>query len=285
MKITRTQKKRLSSLTCERLFFREEHLRQVGTFYNDKYNSGVANVLQNDAFEEDENGKIAYYLIKNSDGDILFFFSLKCGLLYDEFIEGDRLQKIHNYYELLRKTRNLPDTKDEEKKLIDYLLEQARVKKGIQKAEVASVVQSAESKAMEDFFSNGKKNVGQTFAGIELVHFCANDNPQCRTKWCEYGLDPKLGTVVFWQFIVPIVQKAMMYIGCEYLYLFAADTSEDERLVNYYRTYLNFQVKDEHGAAIPLYDFSCKFMYQPTSGLSDARKRFFASFNNDENAV
>lgn len=155
------------------------------------------------------------------------------------------------------------------------MLEQTRAKKGIKKADVSRIVhKSKESKEIEELLSSGMKNVGKTFPGIEIVHFCANDDELCKNKWHDYHFDQKIGAVVFWHFIVPIIQRTMKFIGCEYLYLFAADLTEDEHLVNYYREYMNFQVEEEHGAAIPLYDFACKFMYQKTCELDDARNRF-----------
>lgn len=59
-------------------------------FYNGR-NPSIVNTLQNEAYEDDANHRVAYYVVKNNSGEILFYFSLKCGLLYDEFLEGDRL--------------------------------------------------------------------------------------------------------------------------------------------------------------------------------------------------
>lgn len=43
-------------------------------------------------------------------------------------------------------------------------------------------------------------------------------------------------------------------VGCEYLFLFAADCDPDEHLVNYYSQKLKFKKADEHSAAMPIYD-------------------------------
>ena len=283
MKITDAQEQILKTLRCERLSSDRDNLRRVETFCNHK-NGRIAETLLNEAYEEDEKGTIAYYLVKNQQGDILFFFSLKCGLLFDEFIEGERLREFHAFYDCLVKIRNSDKVSEEEKRTIDSLLEDVRAKKGVKRAELAKAMHvSKETKYLESLFSGGLKNVGRTFPGIEIVHLCANDN--CREDWNRYGFDQKMGTVIFWYFIIPIVQEAMKHVGCEYLFLFAADMSVDEELVNYYRTNLNFQDGTEHSVAIPLYDFGCKFMYQETGELAVARERFFASFNRDKEAV
>lgn len=285
MRITPDQEKILDSLVCERLASNAFNLRAIGSFTNNRNNS-IVEALRSDAYGEDVSGSIAYYLVKEKSGEILFFFSLKCGLLFDEFIEGERLKEIQAFYKFLLKIKSLEDISEEDGKFIESLLEQTRSKKGIKKADEARAVQiSAEDKDYESILFNRARNVGKTYSGVELVHFCANDEARSRAKWKEHKFDKRLGAIVFWQFVVPKVLNVMEHIGSEYLYLFAADSTEDESLVNYYRSNMNFRTGEERGVAIPLYDFACKFMYQPTSELKTARERFFASFNNDKDAV
>lgn len=73
--------------------------------------------------------------------------------------------------------------------------------------------------------------------------------------------------------------------GCEYVFLFAADKTPDEFLVNYYRANLQFRYSNEHGTAIPLFDYGCKFMYQGLSDIEERRKSFYDDFNPDEDAI
>lgn len=283
MKITDKQRAVLSTLCCERLSSNEKNLRSIGCFCNNR-NSCIVDTLLGEAYEEDECGAVAYYLVKNNEDDILFFFSLKCGLLYDEFIEGERLRSLQAFYDYISRTMSDDEIGEEEKSVLGSLLEKTRTKKGLKKTDVAKILhKSSETTTIEEMFDGGVKNVGKTFPGIEIVHFCANDSN--REKWDQYAFDQKIGVVVFWHFIIPVVQKAMEHVGCEYLFLFAADMTEDEELVNYYKTNMNFRDTIEHGTAMPLYDFACKFMYQETKGLVAARDNFFNSFNRDEDAV
>lgn len=62
---------------------------------------------------------------------------------------------------------------------------------------------------------------GKTFAGVEIVHFCTNDN--CRPLWEKLGIGQKPGTVVFWHFLIPKICELRKIAGCEYLFLFATD--------------------------------------------------------------
>lgn len=111
MKITEQQLQTLRSLRCERLSCNEINLRLIDQFFNSE-GEGLVNTLQNEAYSEDEDNLTAYYLVKHENGDILFFFSLKCGLLYDQFLDTRQLALIKELTKksfLLRmslKTRN-----------------------------------------------------------------------------------------------------------------------------------------------------------------------------------
>ena len=80
MRITDRQKQLLDSLTCERLSSNEAHLRMVDSFFNGR-NGSLEHTLKNEAYAEDEEGNIAFYLVKDADNRILFYFSVKCGML------------------------------------------------------------------------------------------------------------------------------------------------------------------------------------------------------------
>lgn len=132
MKITGKQQKILASLQCERLSNNEENLRAIGSFCNNK-NPNIVDTLQGSAYEEDESGAIAYYLIKDALGNILFYFSLKCGLLYDEFIEGEQLRALNAVYQKILLLLKEDSLGEEEKKVFRSILENTRAKKGIKK--------------------------------------------------------------------------------------------------------------------------------------------------------
>lgn len=100
MQITEEQKRILDSLTCERLSSNPDNLREVENFYNQK-NGSLEHTLKDVAYEEDEANHIAYYLIKDAGGNILFYFSLKCGMLYDNLDQGEQLRKLNGLYRFL----------------------------------------------------------------------------------------------------------------------------------------------------------------------------------------
>ena len=281
MKITEEQLKVLATLKCERLSSDDNNLRLVEEFFNKK--ESLSNTLKNEAYEDDEAGNIVYYLIKDSENNILFYFSLKCGVLYDKYINGELYQQLKGVVDNLILLSLDEKTSEADKKIIDTILCDVRNRKGIAKKSLSSI--SRKNTTIEEFekmMGDNTEKVGATFAGIEIVQFCRNEE---NNKWRSCGIDKKLGVIVFWNFIVPIVLKVREHVGCQYLFLFAADESEDENLVNYYKYWLKFKQDENLKTAMPLYDLKCKFLYQEAGSLAEKREKFFNNFNPDEDDV
>lgn len=175
--ITKKQKTLLESFSIERLSSSNINLRLVGNFSNPKSDS-LTNKIQSDAYEEDESGSIAYYVIKNREGGILFYFSLKCGQLYDKLIEKEQLRLIKNLFKYFDEIEKEESTSDEDRRLIKEIRENVRTSKGISKKELEKI-QKKGNKAITDIervFTENLQRVGRTFAGVEIVQFCANEN-------------------------------------------------------------------------------------------------------------
>lgn len=281
MKITKEQLKVLNSLRCERLSSDEANLRQVETFINYR-NDSIANVLRNEAYEEDEHGSVAYYLVKAENGEMLFFFSLKNGMLYDQHLDEKTIKLLKKLYEYLEELDADSGLSDSDRMIIEAVKEKVRSRKGLTKAELERIPKKNAKilKDLEQELNNNITHVGKTYSGLELVHFCLNNATD--KVWGGLGLPNGIGTVVFWQFIVPIVLKVRELVGCEYLFLFAADDSFDLTLVRFYKNALGFADEGEMATAKPLYDLSCKFMYQDAGTLEERRKEFFDHFNSEE---
>ena len=281
--ITEQQRAILDSFYIERLSDSEENFRLVSDFQNSRSDS-LTNKIQSEAFEEDELGTVAFYVIKNKDGKIVFYFSLKCGQLYDKLYEKDHVHLIQNLLEYFDQIEQEETTSESDLDLIEEIRESVRSRKGILKSDL-NKIQKKDNKAVKDLekaFTGNMQRVGQTFAGIEIVQFCLNDKYSEDLK--RLGFFPSFGAIVFWHFLVPKVLEVRKHIGCHYLFLFAADTSEDESLIRYYKS-LRFTDAGEHGAVIPLYDWTCRFMYQEISSLEEGQRSFFNDFNRDDDDV
>lgn len=86
----------------------------VNRFFNER-NGSLEHTLKDEAYAEDKKGNITFYLIKDADNRILFYFSVKCGMLYDRNKLGTEdiplmsldMDFIKNYYNWMLSVREL----------------------------------------------------------------------------------------------------------------------------------------------------------------------------------
>ena len=262
MKITSEQQAILDNLECQRLSSDVDNMYLVDNFSND-INDDIAQTLRNEAYSEDESNSTAYYVVKHPNGQILFFFSLKCGLLFDHFIKPELLERLKKLSEELDDISDDKSLTPQQKQDVADVMEKIRA---------CNILEELEKELNDDI-----ARVGKTFSGIELVHFCSNSETD--DLWENFELPQLRGTTIFWYFVVPQILNALKYVGCQYVFLFAADRSKGEKLVRYYEDQLNFQRPDELATAKPFYDFTCKFMCHEISSLEREREEFFVNFN------
>ena len=268
--ITREQKAFLATFTCQRLAEDPENLKKIQRFYSAR-GSGLVSSLRNYAWEADTSGSTAYYVIKNDQGQIVLFFSLKCGALFDP---GYVKRFMEEFDETRTLFSNWRMAQNGDEAALQYLRELRQV---LGDREYLARIKNLE----EDFYrrmymardiKSDKRSepnsmiirVDQSHSAIELVEFCAND----RTKgcWKEFsrnqfaGRRHTMGQVFFWWFIVPKMIEISRLIGCEYAYLFAADRDPDGDLVRYYEDALHFRKLRHLGTIKPYYDMNCFFM-------------------------
>lgn len=203
-------------------------------------------------------------------------------MLYDQHLDEKKIKLLKQFYDYLEQLNSDMELTDAERSIVETVKEKVRSRKGLTKAELERIPKK-NAKILEDLEQELNKNithVGKTYSGVELVHFCANTATD--DLWKMLCLPKERGAVVFWQFIVPIVSKIRELVGCEYLFLFAADLSEFHTLLDYYQNQMGFADEGEMATAKPLYDLSCKFMYQETAALAARREEFFENFNDEE---
>ena len=75
-------------------------------------------------------------------------------------------------------------------------------------------------------------------------------------------------------FVLPKMLEINSLVGCEYAYLFAADSSRDNTLIKYYEDVLHFERPTALGGIKPQYDFLCTFMCKRLRRLSTNRKMY-----------
>ena len=124
-----------------------------------------------------------------------------------------------------------------------------------------------------DTLSEGYKPINQSIPGIELSHFAINDSfRQALVKGTNRNISG-LGYYFFPKFIYPIIIDVHNKIGVKFFYLYAADSSGENKLVNYYRNVMGLDTLNDSSIKVdssvlkvkPIradYDNKCIFMYR-----------------------
>lgn len=292
MRITKEQEAILKGFKCERLSSNVENEKIIQSFYS-KRGKSLVSYFKEHGMKEDKANTTAYYVIKTKENEVLMFFSLKCGALFEPLQdENETKRDFQRLLILLQAIENVNGNDDMSEEMNAILT----------KYQVGDRLSADEFIALLGKKAYGKKNflyslfndkkiedndkilrVQNTHSGVELVHFCTNDN--MREKWKHYGLVHSMGETLYWKFIVPKFLKVQKIAGCEYAFLFAADLSEDRTLVNYYDVSLKFEKRQDVGTNKPFYDFCCEFMCQQVKQLERKRKEFFKNFNIDNKDI
>jgi hypothetical protein len=277
--ITEEQLNWIHSLACSRLRTDANCPDVVAHFTNHKTNL-AEHLKEITTAQEDELGKTAYYLVKTSDGKVIFYFSLRTGLMFEPLLSADDIMICKAFAEEIEKTEDL------QKQMRDL---QASMR--LSNQEFHSFLTDRYSKyksqaKMERYEKRIHETecvnlVSDTFPAIELRHFCKNESVAF-----DEALFPghSLGELVFWFKVLPVVVDVMRHVGVEYMYLFAADDTEDNVLVNYYQNKLKFEGDSNYGTNKPLYDNACKFMCLHLTDALDYVDSLKRHFNPDSTA-
>lgn len=222
--------------------------------------------------------------VSRNEPVVLQFFSIRAGELFRQYdYTPEQIELAFKVYEAIRiwydKAGKLTDS---EKLSIRNDIENIKAK-GIDFETVRSIVQNPE-------YKNYKKDVREeptedihrvleVFSGIELKLF--GNNAKAKDLWNSFNMPRKMGETLFWKFLIPKIEEARNLIGIEYLYLFAADQTSDERLINYYQSRLHLNGDGKLAANKPSFDNTCRFFYQRMDELVKEKEKFFQNFNPD----
>lgn len=266
---------------CEVLTSSEDNKAEIQCFSSEIRNNKLADYLKTAAWDHDIDGVTRVYLIREPSGQIVLFFSLKCGAVfttnalddrYSALIDAEkkfvkdlvnaRLNKNDDlYYRYVESSKELFPTNHE---LLRQIAEHRFRKKN-------------EAREAGDEISSLK--VDACYSAIELQHFC-----RCDDFHLSSDIPIPLGFGLFWEQIVPVIEDIASKVGCEYLYLFAADRSEnpeDCKLVSYYKSSLSFIDIEDEGVTVlkPSYDDNCIGLLQKINQLSNTREYAWALFS------
>lgn len=276
VKITEEQLQYLDTFTCERLS--NDNTNDILTAdFSCKRNPNLVTHLQNNAWQRDVEGSEATYLIKNQHGEIMFYFSLKTGGLFSHAYSA---KSLHD---------SITQLLDEVLGAGCYNDIEDGIGKALQVADVAKNSLYIKYRQYLDLTADTDRcthtvQVMQTFPSVELSFFCKND--RTKEQWDFELMQSPMGVVFFWKFVVDVIVQARSLIGFQYLFLFAADGSNDSSLIAYYQEAFKMQTFDvvQMDVKQPEYDFQCTPLCCTIDSLLKNRDAFFGHFNEDNQA-
>lgn len=228
--------------------------------------------MKDKAWDDDSEGETCVYLVKDSEGEVALFFSIKCGLLYEK--TGIELlnEEEHEYVDMIieAKLSKNADKDFEEIYAAITSLCGARVDALCEIADHKIDIKNERKELKEE---DTTLRVAKCYSAIEIQHFCKNVN-----YIPTIAGDIPLGYGLFWEIIAPKVLEITQLVGCKFVYLFAADNSDSEdlshendflKLVRYYKNELLFSEISDVTVIKPDYDKYCRALVQSIADIKD----------------
>ena len=300
-------------LEIECLRFSEENKEEIRSFEQATRGRNIAEYLKNEAWDADKERKTKVFLIKDKETkEIAYYFAINCGILYEELDKGSLREEEKKLYEKYLEAYILYSQLDSGDENFDEISKQyveamEELCAGIADADRTSVLMSrADDECLQiqekrERFSDTDEekhimNVKETFPAIDIKFLCRN-----KKYVPKIHLDFKLGVYIFWEKIVPYLLQIAEQVGCEYLYLFAADNSneietvisepimytkdyydsyeddkpeegkKERRLVEYYQKELKFKYVTKYKILKPHYERTCFTLVQKVAELEENR--------------
>ena len=277
---------------CQRLTADQENKELIRSF-RCKRNPSLSAFLRYMAWEADIEGQLLTYLVKNKENQILAYFSLQCGSVFESLEKTKWSDEIREYQETIHSIQRVMTGKaDEEEKIRitklakdrgESLMLMARTLEQ-QVQEKLHLLQYSYEDTMQEY-NTMVHQVQHTYPAIELHQFCVNDS--ARSDWSQLkkkaNIPASLGKCLFWEYVVPIVISVKNMIGCQYFYTYVADVSSTGTLVSYFQSALGFEKMKHIGVNKPMYDFLCTFMCQRIDVVEQRMKEFSRSLEFEQN--
>ena len=308
------QKKCLSErLYIEDLRFSDENKEIIKEFSQATKGNNIENYLINNAWDDDKERNTKAFLIRDKvTNEIVFYFAINCGILYSDTLSFDvspeEKECLDRYiYATIASRESGPNDDDVYQELNDAIKALSEVANSEGRLQILFNFADEEIVYKEDERVSSAENdeeeytqqVYKTFPAIDIKFLGRNGKYKPAIK-----LSFKLGVFVFWEIIVPHILEIAKLVGCKYIYLFAADNSDDEseykpistmdlyygidedeqekkeknkKLVNYYINELKFHNVTQYKILKPHYERSCFTLVQEVSKLQSNRENVWKS--------
>lgn len=234
--------------------------------------------------KDDKDGALASFVIMSEDETILLgFFSLRCGELFEE-TSARKMQICHNAYialHVLMDERSKPGAHSKEE--LEAALNHIRLAngEGLGLDDFEPLEDKKKAWTYDDVIDAGKevKKVFRSYPAVELKLFGTNSSANKYWRTLGFPEGKKMGETLFWTKVVDGVRDILETVGCQYLYLFAADEEAEGQLVQYYRVRLGFGADIRKSANKPRFDWDSQFLFQDMESLFRRQEHFLETFN------
>ena len=320
------QKKYLfSRLKTEPLRKSEENKEDIKAFVQATKGGKISDYLINNAWNDDCDRNTKVFLVRDQETkEIVFFFAINCGILFSELIIWNLNQEekvpFNKYVEASLKIKDSNLSQEDREKANEQVDESmGELWEVVQDADRVSrllslaneKVQLLEEK-MEALSETGEgehtQQVQDTFPAIDIKFLGRNKEYEP-----EIQLDFRLGVYIFWEIIVPHLLEIAEKVGCKYIYLFAADNTEQAEngvesppiwtpdydpyadevedevakeevhtLVNYYINELKFRYVSMYKILKPHYERRCYTLVQEVESLQCNRESVWQSHTTED---
>lgn len=256
---------------CEELRSKADN-KEILKYFDGGYKGrGLEVFLKERAWVFDKAGNTKVYLVKEKGtGNIKAYFSIKCGMLFSPYLYEKMEEDDRQFLELVLEAKRDGD----EELLAEYKASGVYTDEKIQKIfnEAQRIIDSDNSGEKDNSFK-----VLETYSAIELENICKNysclnDNNSEKIPF---------GFLVFWIYVIPIVEGVANKIGCRYIYIYAADQSEKKEqasLIAHYRTNFGFHDAEDLRFIRPHYDENCYGMVQSLKEVAENRDKIWEQF-------
>jgi len=228
--------------------------------------------------EDDKKGKLASFVVLSPDEIPLAFFSFRCGELFEE-TELEKMNIGYNAYIALKQLSNkeIRSEKEQEEAMKSLNLAKAE---GLSFQDIAYYYDKKKTWKTDDLMDVNKdvNKVLTAYPAVELKLFGINEAAKCYWHSLKLPDEKKMGECLFWLKVVDVFQAMLNFVGCQFLYLFAADKEADGQLVQYYRVRLGFDSDAKMTANKPSFDWNSQFLFQDVDSLFRRRDLFRSSF-------
>lgn len=278
---TEERRKYFSRFKYEVLTSKPENKDLISEFVSKKANNSLESYIkdENKAWTEDFSGETRVYLIKDESENVALFFSVKCGLLVGENLDEKLPEEYQDFVDAIIAVKREGDDEAIRQMYDAGLSMYGEYTDRL--FEIADKCLDTKTEATEIGQSENTINVPNCISAIELRHLCKNENFHIPDD-----LGVPLGFGLFWEVIVPIIIDITKQVGCKYIYLFAADKTEEiektelRKLISYYKTVLKFSECGEGIKLVkPEYDNHCYGLIQKVTELEVNREAVWHEFS------